>query len=292
MANKKCYLLRNLPFEIRKKIWIYCIQHCDKIEPQRIEKTYLYEIIGFSGQEDPTYTLTSLALTCHQINIEVCESGLFYKSNEFYFLFPKDLLDYLVAITPKRKDCIRSIIITWDLWNCTSRDIDAFIVLSTCQGLRHLRIFLNTFLLNSGFQKYLSAFQGLETFCITLLHYETGLELQILNEKKKERLNIMKTNAMSRHITYIIPRRIINKAYSTAAVDIHGYERLVKPNRISSRTRRSLKIKKDTVKKKKEQEASNKDIMNDFQDICKENAVQKEEEQETLNGDERLSRYL
>ena len=228
----------------------YSIRHHDRIEPHQIEASYLHEITDLSGQADPTHSLTSLSLTCRQVNDEVCKSGLFYRENDFYFSSPDKLLVYLVAIIPRRREHIRSVTFRWlsIYWGrVLPKETYSFYMLSTCSGLRHLKISANRHILESDLQKSISFLKPLETFSITLLPGESGEEDQDLDEREKQMIATIKKNFMTGHSQRrVVSKRTIIRGHLTALVDIRGEERVVKPDQISSRTRRSYKILEKT----------------------------------------------
>jgi hypothetical protein len=98
----------------------------------------------------------------------------------------------------------------------------------------------------SSFRKSLNALKGLDTFDITLLHHDTGEEFQDLDEWEKEEIITIKKNVMTGHSQRQVSKKMIIEAFLAGPVDIRGEERLVKPDQISSRTRRSCKVLEET----------------------------------------------
>jgi hypothetical protein len=66
------------------------------------------------------------------------ENMIFYKNNTFQFLSvygAQTMVDYLVSLTPDRRNAIRSIKVGWN-----ALDSNSYSYLSVCQNLQHLSL--------------------------------------------------------------------------------------------------------------------------------------------------------
>ncbi|KAH6718732.1 hypothetical protein BKA61DRAFT_669070 [Leptodontidium sp. MPI-SDFR-AT-0119] len=90
-----------------------------------------------NGRLDPALAAVDLMKTCRAIGKIIIEDCLMYKDNEFEFRDMKSMLTYLVAITPERRNAVRSIRVLYD-YACNPAP--AFVILSTCKRLRHLEL--------------------------------------------------------------------------------------------------------------------------------------------------------
>jgi hypothetical protein len=89
-----------------------------------------------NGRLPAALAAVDLMLTNKDINNLVDGESLFYKYNTFQFNNLKSMLKYLVSLTPKRRDAIRAISVTWDMIDAAS----AFAILSKCRCLRSLSL--------------------------------------------------------------------------------------------------------------------------------------------------------
>jgi hypothetical protein len=129
-------------------------------------------MLVLSGQgvfhRQATYTFKSLSLTYRQINREVCSQ--LYKDNEFVFLSPTAMLNYLVTITPKRREYIRSIIV---ISRPHQVSWDTFLVPSTCNHLQCLKVLVHRYGAKELSKALQSFLRGLECFDIRLAYLGT-----------------------------------------------------------------------------------------------------------------------
>jgi hypothetical protein len=221
--------LLQLPIEIRDIIWVYCIKQHDKIVPVQVQGSGLYDISVHECVK-ATRTLMSLSRTNRQIHDEVSNSALFYQENEFYFSSLDDGLKYLVTITPMRRNSIRSVTIRYQLIPQPSYGL---IMLSTCKGLRHLKIQANKNLADYRLTGPLSYFNGLETFDVEF--FEPNFEMK--SESSRLWITEVRKMVTSGHLAKIATRKMIVEARLAAEIEISGEDRLEQPDRISSRTR-------------------------------------------------------
>jgi hypothetical protein len=165
-------VLLDLPFELREKIIIHAIILPDGVYPRQQEnapKSFSYTYANrhdgrqYAKEEPPT--AIQLGSTCRQLFKEVIETNFFYVHNEFRFMDPVFAHTYLRTITPARVMCIQSIYLEIDfIYNPTQ----AINLISTCKGLKHLRLFFDfpTFDHDHvGWESYLRI-RGLESFAV------------------------------------------------------------------------------------------------------------------------------
>ncbi|KAK6065733.1 hypothetical protein SCUP234_12408 [Seiridium cupressi] len=106
-------------------------------------------------QENERLAVASLNLTCKQFYEELRDYPVFYRVNQFHFEM-EDLVPYLAAITPQRRNVIQNIALTgacgstsWENEVPKSRRSialrkHAFALLSQCQGLRNVHVILES----------------------------------------------------------------------------------------------------------------------------------------------------
>lgn len=102
---------------------------------------------------NPALSAVEVAKTCKTINKIVSEDHLMYKANKFEFRSMKEMLTYLVAISPERRDAIKSVRVFYDY---QSDPAAALTILSACKGLRYLE--LDTTIMSNFFKPNVTAF--------------------------------------------------------------------------------------------------------------------------------------
>jgi hypothetical protein len=213
-------------------------------------------------------TAVQLSLVCHQTYDEITSTCLFYKHNEFDFDLFSDLHTYLVAITPARANAIQSLTIHWpEIW--PGRHFQhALTMLSTCESLQNLTIWIylpekpsdHYYGLDNYFGSHhsLVAIKGLKTFKIK---YSTGNpnDVWITNmwggTISREKVS-MELEDIGKELRAAVtqPRVAVSGSKIRAAqiasgLNIYGSGRLgsdKKPSIISSRTRGQLR-KQETL---------------------------------------------
>jgi hypothetical protein len=268
--------------EIRQKIWNYAVKHDTPVSPKQVKdrsnKFWPYHKITpapvtakvKAEAEDKQLTETlitaaQLSRACHQIYDEVAGTGLFYQINELTFVSFNDMLAYLVAITPVRKNAIRSVIIKWNHDRWTMKH--AITMLATCQGLRNLEITIHscihwfypfTYWTGSGFQNCVTSdIRGLESFKLIAVKHkrETASTIFLPNAEAEEEEELAEIKIRSREVEAIVtqPRvsavslKQIMDAQEASRLNIFGEGRLgpdKKPGIIASRTRGQLQKQK------------------------------------------------
>ncbi|KAH7304829.1 hypothetical protein BKA65DRAFT_486171 [Rhexocercosporidium sp. MPI-PUGE-AT-0058] len=93
--------------------------------------------VRVNGRLDPALAAVDLANTCRAISRILGEDCPMYKYNSFEFRDMKAMLTYLVAITPERRNAIKSIRVLYDYG---SEPTPALIILSTCKALERLEL--------------------------------------------------------------------------------------------------------------------------------------------------------
>lgn len=268
--------------EIRQKIWDYAVKHDTPVSPKQV-KERSNKFWPYNKNSTPPVTAkpkteaedrrmsralitaAQLSRTCHQIYNEVAGTGLFYQINELTFISFNDMLAYLVAITPVRRNAIRSVIIKWNHDRWTMKH--AITMLATCKGLRKLEITIHscahwfypfTYWTSSGFQNCVTSdIRGLESFKLIAVRHKIelprGLLLPHAEAEQEEELAEIKIR--SREVEAIVkqPRlaavslKQIMDAQEASRLNIFGDGRLgpdKKPGIISSRTRGQLQKQK------------------------------------------------
>jgi hypothetical protein len=268
--------------EIRQKIWNYAVMHDTPVSPKqakdRSNKFWPYHKITpapataktKAEAEDKQVTETlitaaQLSRACHQIYDEVAGTGLFYQINEITFVSFNDMLAYLVAITPVRRNAIRSVIIKWNHDRWTMKH--AITMLATCQGLRNLEITIHncthwfypfTYWTSSGFQNCVTSdIRGLESFKLIAVKHkrEAASTIFLPNAEAEEEEELAEIKIRSREVEAIVtqPRvsavslKQIMDAQEASRLNIFGEGRLgpdKKPGIIASRTRGQLQKQK------------------------------------------------
>jgi hypothetical protein len=267
--------------EIRQKIWNYAVKHDTPICPKQVkDRSNKFWPSGPkvatipSAQPDEvqpledSITAVHLSLTCHQIYDEVAGTGLFYQINEMTFVSFDDMLAYLVAITPIRRNAIRSVGIKWSHDRWTSKH--ALTMLATCEGLRKLEVKVHSSMRwlwgynywRNGFQDNLTSdLRGLESFKLVetrIVQPTLEPDFALLLSPPSPEADIEKRRAeletRSREIEAIVtrPRRAvplkkIRAAEEASRLNIFGEGRLgpdKKPGIIASRTRGQLQKQK------------------------------------------------
>jgi hypothetical protein len=264
--------------EIRQKIWNYAVKHDKAIYPKQVQqssnKFWPYKKITTPNPTakakvqaedtqlpEPLITAAQLALTCHQIYDEVAGTGLFYKLNEITFANLQDMLLYLVAITPIRRNALRSVIIEWHGSRTAIRH--GMTMLATCEGLQRVQIKVTwPYYLRWGLRYWRTdgSFENLAEL--------RGLESFTLSEKGPDEINlphfpgditgkerIAEVASMSEEIeafvkqprVVAVPVKRIRAAEEASKLNIFGDGRLgpdKKPGIIASRTRGQLQKQK------------------------------------------------
>ena len=230
--------LRNLPFEIRLIIWAYLIPYKNRIRPLQVRSSYIHEMETLSDQgtlsHPATYTFKSLSLTCRDIHDEEC--NLLYQDNEFVFLTPVAMLNYLAAIMPERRERIHCISVT-SLSHLVSYDI--FIILSVCRHLRHLSIRTHRYSAEVLSETLRSFLYRLRYFDMKLLRPREKTEIENMSEQEKSIITTT-TEAVTSKCDHLllVPTKAIDTVTLTASVDIRGEERVFMSDKASSYTRR------------------------------------------------------
>jgi hypothetical protein len=150
-ASGKCYLLDELPPEVRNHIWKLCVTVDNPIFPiQLCHKSNKFICSSSQIVQDENgiskktisavkpLTALQLAQVCHRIYDEVSNTHLFYSVNEFNFRNAQasNLITYLLAITEPRRNAIRSIACEWQRYHRDSAQM--FTVLAACKSLQIL----------------------------------------------------------------------------------------------------------------------------------------------------------
>jgi hypothetical protein len=169
-ASGKCYLLDELPPEVRNSIWKLSVTVAGPIVPIQMcpkSNKFLWSDSQLVKEEDGAIkkkasavkplTAVQLAQVCHQVYDEVSNTHLFYSLNEFNFrkAEPTSPIAYLLAITEPRRNAIRSITCAWDIHNHNSAQV--FTVLAACERLQvlHLKLCQNvTHIYGSEYSKF------------------------------------------------------------------------------------------------------------------------------------------
>jgi len=266
--------------EIRQKIWNYAVKHDTPVSPKQVKdrsnKFWPYHkispapVTAKAKAEDKQLPETLIAAaqlsrTCHQIYDEVAGTGLFYQINELTFVSFNDMLAYLVAITPVRRNAIRSVIIKWNHDRWTMKH--AITMLATCQGLRNLEITIHscthwfypfTYWTTSGFQNCVTSdIRGLESFKLIAVKHkrEAASTIFLPNAEAEEEEELAEIKIRSREVEAIVtqPRvsavslKQIMDAQEASRLNIFGEGRLgpdKKPGIVASRTRGQLQKQK------------------------------------------------
>jgi hypothetical protein len=281
VTNGNCYLLE-MTAEIRQKIWNYAVKHDTLISPKQVkDRSNKFWPSGLKVAANPSkltqngqplersITAAQLSLTCHQIYDEVAGTGLFYQINEINFACFDDMLAYLVAITPIRRNAIRAVNIEWshDRWTMKH----ALTMLATCEGLRKLEVNVHYSMRwlwayrhwrNGLHDELTSQLRGLESFKLVETHTppaKVEIDSALLLSITRTEANIEKAKAelgvRSRAIETIVtgPRRTvpfkkIRAAEEASRLNIFGEGRLgpdKKPGIVASRTRGQLQKQKN-----------------------------------------------
>jgi hypothetical protein len=268
--------------EIRQKIWNYAVKHDTPVSPKQVKdrsnkfwpyhKSAPASVTANAKAEaedkqlpETLITAAQLSRACHQIYDEVAGTGLFYQINELTFVSFNDMLAYLVAITPVRRNAIRSVIIKWNHNRWTMKH--AITMLATCQGLRNLEITIHscahwfypfTYWTSSGFQNCVTSdIRGLESFKLIAVKHkrEAASPIFLPNAEAEEEEELAEIKIRSREVEAIVtqPRvsavslKQIMAAQEASRLNIFGEGRLgpdKKPGIIASRTRGQLQKQK------------------------------------------------
>ncbi len=270
--------------EIRQKIWNYAVKHDVPVSPKQVRdrsnKFWPYQKISTpyvtpnakaeaEGKHlpQPLIAAAQLSRTCHQIYNEVAGTGLFYQINKLTFVSFDDMLPYLVAITPVRRNAIRSVTIKWNHSRWTMKH--ALAMLATCEGLRKLEVTINScphwyyaydYWKRSGFQDCLTSdFRGLESFKLKIIKpkLDSGdlflRQFPQSNAEQEEELAQMKIRSheieaiVAKPRVAAVPLKKIRAAEEASRLNIFGDGRLgpdKKPGIVSSRTRGQLQKQK------------------------------------------------
>lgn len=114
-----------------------------------------------------------------------------------------------------------------------------FIILSTCTSLRRLNVCIHRFGAEALSETLQGALNGLECFDMKLLVPGTRGEVQDMTEQESTIIaTVTKAVTTKRGKPLIIPKKAVEELVFTAWVDFRGEERVHKPDKISSRTRR------------------------------------------------------
>jgi hypothetical protein len=146
-------LLLSLPTELQIKIYIFASKHTEAIKPEkwlpRSSKfahdsrystmcwnyrnyTYRSNPARMNGRLPEALTAVDLSTTCRSIYNIVLGDFLLYKLGDFEFRYTNDMLAYIIAIHPRRRNAIRNISVFYDY---PGDDESAFTILSLCHGL-------------------------------------------------------------------------------------------------------------------------------------------------------------
>jgi hypothetical protein len=264
VADGKCHLLE-MTAEIRQKIWNYAVKEDKAIIPKQVKitsnKFWPYGPANAKVQAqvkdiqppEPLITAVQLSLTCHQIYDEVAATGLFYQINDITFISFDEMLTYLVAITPIRKNAIRSITFDWNSyrWACKH----AFTMLATCEGLRNLEaklVYPPWGWRHFGVYDSLTELRGIENFKITVpdvkperYPFSEDIFEERVAEMKKVGQEIAAVVKLPRVAPVLLKK--IRAAEEASRLNIFGEGRLgpdKKPGIVASRTRGQLQKQK------------------------------------------------
>jgi hypothetical protein len=210
VKDQNCFLL-SLPVYLREKILVFAITIPDGIYPRQRDKfpgtftyTYADRLDGrqYALEEPPT--AVQLGLTCRQLHEEVTNANLLYKHNQFRFMDPAFAHTYLRTIPPLRMMSIESIYLELDyVYNPTQ----AINLISTCKGLKHLRLYFDYYDLRPEIVgwKSLLRIRGLESFAVLCIpNYCDWNEAGRAGSPKNMELMIEKEDrGRHRHITHV-----------------------------------------------------------------------------------------
>ncbi|CZR65242.1 uncharacterized protein PAC_15142 [Phialocephala subalpina] len=156
--------LLELPGDIRQKIWTLVVTEDNAIIPiQLSEKSSKFlwseaqrrmqltsSPTQFGGElvaevvsdisAAASLDVVALSRVCRQVHQEACLTHLFYTKNEFDFR-QSSSLEYMAAITPRKRQAIRSITLEFrDKWYIDSYNEAFFTLLCACTGSETLRL--------------------------------------------------------------------------------------------------------------------------------------------------------
>lgn len=191
--------LFKLPPEVRHRIWEYAVKHDGYIKPNQwtrrsnkfgqngVGTTYhprtnstpaftIWNPARIDGRLPKALTAIDLVRTCRRIYKEVSTEFLFYKVNDFEFNMLENLLAFLVALKPERRNAITSIMFQ-AAYNRRRIITSAMTLLGACSGLKHLSMDITTgayyfnpgvsnFTDTPGYQQLLEL-RGLKTFVMS-----------------------------------------------------------------------------------------------------------------------------
>jgi hypothetical protein len=139
LQHKNPTLFPDLPWDVKEVIYRFAVTHSESIKPHYRKESGKFDLNGATQTygSNNSLVVTSLMATCKVIRADLISSKIFYKCNDFEFWLMKDLLAYLLALDPKYRDAISTILIQFSSWE---KPEATFLLLSACQGLRHLII--------------------------------------------------------------------------------------------------------------------------------------------------------
>jgi len=179
-AQTQSFILLDLLFELREKILINSVILPDGVYPRERDSapgtftyTYANRLDGRQYATEETPVAIQLGLACKQLLIEAIQMNHFYKHNQFRFMDPVFAHTYLRKIMPSRMMAIESIYLELDyIYNPTQ----AINLISTCRGLKHLRLYFNYCDLRPeivGWESLLRM-RGLESFAMMTIPNQNG----------------------------------------------------------------------------------------------------------------------
>ena len=141
-----------------------------------------------SGGLQPALTAVELSYTCKVISAIVTGDLLLYKNKNFEFRNAVSMLTYLVALSPERRNAIKSIRLMRNFNNCAP----TMKILSTCLGLKRLEIDITT--MGEHFQHLnlqVPQFETTEGYAAVIKL--RGVEVKLVYDDTSSRRNFMIT---------------------------------------------------------------------------------------------------
>lgn len=283
--TQKLFLL-DLPNELQMKIYALASRHEEPISPElwlpmnrsHVNNTFAHGLQYLDpllasyldpdrnkGHRLGTLSAEDLAATCKSVRKLVLGTELlFYKLNTFDFTCMSSMHRYLAAITPSRRNAIKSIRVIFDIHNDPQ---SAFIMLSVCHGLEDLTLDItltgerfrnHRFLTTPGIHE-LVKLRGLKSFKLTYgdrhprWNFLEYVHDRIRNEQmtSKSEMDLgFEVAILERIIQDIVSRgtkascditqQAVQEAIRSAKVNPRVDEFLLQPISTSSRAQRSI----------------------------------------------------
>lgn len=139
LQHKNPTLFLDLPWDVKEVIYRFAVTHSESIKPHYRKESGKFDLNGATQtySSNNSLVVTSLMATCSVIRADLISSKIFYKCNDFEFWLMRDLLAYFLALDPEFRDAITTILIQF---SPLEKPEATFLLLSACQGLRHLII--------------------------------------------------------------------------------------------------------------------------------------------------------